>query len=180
MSYYRNKCSTSRDLEKKVKGLQQVVYQLVGGLYNHQKQEGEIDKNLSILFSKKEPDNEENSPDGWDIYPTTRQGDFLEEKVKILEAKLSSLEKEQSENLQEFMSEILGRVRMLEFTLKELEVGIFNQKSQVCSYCELEIAKMNDSLIKKKEVNESDDISESFCSSVSKKKRNSSYLCGNE
>jgi chromosome segregation ATPase len=121
------------DLEKKFKGLHTVVNQLVGGLYNHEKQRESIDVHLSFLFSKDEEDEEDeededkekvkNTSEGWGIYPTTRQGDALEEKVRILEAQISSLEKATSK---------------------------------------------------------SDNISDSNCFSVRKKRRNSSYLCGNE
>jgi hypothetical protein len=84
--------------ENKFCGLHEVVYQLIGGLYNQSSQSGIIDVHLnSIELSNASNNNNSNSNNNsnynnssnnsskWGIWPTTRQGDKCEHKIKKLE-----------------------------------------------------------------------------------------------
>ena len=84
---------TIQELQKKLDGVQYVVYQLLGGLFN-QSNQGEILKNhLSSLFSEPRVRNRNEDPDNskWEFWPTTRQGDENEEKIKCLQKEFLSL-----------------------------------------------------------------------------------------
>ena len=66
------------------------VYQLLGGLYHQEKQGNVLSDAIDCLDGKtREIDNDE--PAYWNIWPTTRQGDICEEKIKILEEKISQI-----------------------------------------------------------------------------------------
>jgi hypothetical protein len=61
-----------------------VVHQLLGGLFNQVSQSGTSINHVNMLVGHKSTGDEHNSPDGWGIWPTTRQGDVLERKVNEL------------------------------------------------------------------------------------------------
>jgi hypothetical protein len=84
---------TIQELQKKLDGVQNVVCQLLVGLFNQSNQREIFETHLSILFSEdrvrskfEDPVNSE-----WDIYPTTHQGDANEEKIKCLQKKFNDL-----------------------------------------------------------------------------------------
>jgi len=159
-----------KELEKKFCNLQESVYQLVGGLYNQEKQAGIIQYHISHLYPDEEADEAKDHPEGWGVMPTTRQGDKLEEISKTLEKRISALEKASPQILEQtslerdkHMNDSIDRILILGFAFKEL-------------------AAARKALERKEKMEiEDDNISTSSCSSVvTKKRRMSSYLCGNE
>jgi hypothetical protein len=71
-----------------------VVYQLVGGLFNQKTQKGSMDSLLNVL------DRTSNEPEEYDeegnesIWPTTRQGDNHENRMRKMEETIQKLEKQ--------------------------------------------------------------------------------------
>jgi hypothetical protein len=75
-------------LEKKLKGVDNVVYQLIGGLFNQKTQSHMIDSHLYCLNGVKYT----GKIDEDTIWPTTRQGYQNEEEIKLLKQQVSKLE----------------------------------------------------------------------------------------
>jgi hypothetical protein len=78
----------NQQLETDVYNLQEVVHQLIGGLFNPNTQGHVMNQQLNILFSEeysKLSEKNENS------FPTTRQGDENQERIQQLEEKVNSL-----------------------------------------------------------------------------------------
>ena len=76
-------------LEKKLDGVENVVYQLLGGLFNQSTQSNMIDSHLSCLRGSEYLGDE---IDEDKIWPTTRQGDKNEEEIRLLKQQVSKLE----------------------------------------------------------------------------------------
>ena len=70
-----------RELEEKLENTHQVLYQLVGGLFCHEKQSSTLDCYVDTLFGT---ENRNRLITG-NQYPTTRQGDECEQRLNILE-----------------------------------------------------------------------------------------------
>ena len=94
---------TIEKLKKKIDCTQNVVYQLIGDLYNQTTQATAIHTHLNTLFEYKlqDKDSDEESDEEsdkeeekqvdkskWNIWPTTRQEDENEEHIKLLKARL--------------------------------------------------------------------------------------------
>ena len=75
-------------LEKKINGVEHVVYQLIGGLYNQRTQSDIMDAHLCCLSGNKY----RGTVDEDTIWPTTRQGDQHGEEIKLLKRQVSKLE----------------------------------------------------------------------------------------
>ena len=68
--------------QKTIQGIQGVVYQFIGGIYNQSTQSGTIDTHLNNMgISNDTSDNTSK----WGIWPTTRQGDECEKRIEKLE-----------------------------------------------------------------------------------------------
>jgi hypothetical protein len=76
------------ELEGKINRIEEVVYQLVGGLFNHETQFGIIDSHNACLFGRESSSSIGNQS----VYPTTRQGDANEEEIRLLKLQVSKLE----------------------------------------------------------------------------------------
>lgn len=74
------------ELSENLRCVHVILYQLIGGLFNHKTQGRIINKHLSIL-SLQNILMEENMS-RWSIWPTTRQGDECEERISCLEKRL--------------------------------------------------------------------------------------------
>jgi hypothetical protein len=77
-----------KNLEDKLVGLQNVVEQLIGGLYSHTTQKESINIHRNELFRADYPKQDNYSiknTNRWDHYPTTRQGDSNEKRIAYLE-----------------------------------------------------------------------------------------------
>jgi len=86
--------STITALENKLDGVHQVVYQLLGGLFNNETQEGILNTHLSIMFPKNasiQKDASKSDISKWELSPTTHQGDYCEARIKALEARLNEM-----------------------------------------------------------------------------------------
>jgi hypothetical protein len=80
--------ATIKRLEAKLDGVHALVYQLIGGLFNHGNQRDILEEHTKCLF----PDTKNEytcdalpEKNKWTIYPTTRQGDDCEKRVEELE-----------------------------------------------------------------------------------------------
>jgi hypothetical protein len=81
-----------KEQAEQLKRTKNAVYQLIGGLYNHQEQNYPLKYHIAMLFGNELPKQpEEYTFD--DMYPTTRQGDDQAERIKALEERLMLLEK---------------------------------------------------------------------------------------
>jgi hypothetical protein len=84
-------------LEKKLEGVENVVYQLLGGLFNQETQSSILDSHLCCLrgnehSGKINKDATSGEINEETIWPTTRQGDRNEEEIRILKQQVSKLE----------------------------------------------------------------------------------------
>ena len=77
-------------LEKKLNGVENVVYQLLGGLFNQSTQSSILDTHLCCLRGNETETSGEINQDA--IWPTTRQGDRNEEEIRLLKQQVSKLE----------------------------------------------------------------------------------------
>jgi hypothetical protein len=77
----KNLKQTIERQEKAIDGLQQVVYQLIGGLYCQRNQSDMINLHLDVLYGREPSD----KPVKSSIWPTTRQGDENRERIEKLE-----------------------------------------------------------------------------------------------
>lgn len=69
----------------RMNSMEDVIYQLLGGLFNHTKQKGILQTHIDILLYKRYDENTTVNLSKWDNYPTTRQGDSNEERIEFLE-----------------------------------------------------------------------------------------------
>ena len=85
---------TINNLSEKLENVHQVVYQLLGGLFNQETQSNSLQHHIDVLYSEKrirrsrfqEPDFSK-----WENYPTTRQGDDSERRIEALEQQVKSM-----------------------------------------------------------------------------------------
>jgi len=75
-------------LEKKISGVEGVVYQLLGGLFNQETQDNVLHSHIEYLKGNMYTGELEGQP----IFPTTRQGDQHEEEIRLLKQQVSKLE----------------------------------------------------------------------------------------
>ena len=81
---------------KQIERMQVVVYQLLGGLFNHRTQNEILSTHIDILYGNDIEENEEdkyrnNKEINYDIWPTTRQGDMLLDRVESIEEQLREI-----------------------------------------------------------------------------------------
>ena len=79
-----------KKLENKLEGLHNVVYQLIGGLFNHETQSGIMAIHHSLMGFNNCDSNDYNTSK-WGSCPTTRQGDEHEMRINTLEQQLKSI-----------------------------------------------------------------------------------------
>ena len=83
---------TISKLKDSLEGVKEVVYQLVGGLFNQNKQKNAIANSLVRLTQLEYDENVgQNDKDSWGIWPTTRQGDVNELKITNLEQSVDEI-----------------------------------------------------------------------------------------
>jgi archaellum component FlaC len=95
------------ELTESVERLQLVLYQMIGGLFNHETQRGIIGQHCNFVNSS-EKYRDFYDPSPWGTYPTTRQGDALEIEIE-----------EMKREYQEKMAEISARIENMEFQNSE-------------------------------------------------------------
>ena len=77
---------TIKNLSEKLENVHQVVYQLIGGLFNQKNQSGTLSAHFNVLFKGSLEDDENYDDTGnWKNWPTTRQGDENERRIESLE-----------------------------------------------------------------------------------------------
>jgi hypothetical protein len=82
---------TIKNLEDRLERTQQTVYQLIGGLYNKSNQIKSIDEHISILYPEYYPEITSEDTSKWEMWPTTRQGDYCERRIENLEEKINTI-----------------------------------------------------------------------------------------
>ena len=91
--FLENKVAEQADtiakLEKGLDGVQSIVYQLLGGLFNQETQSEMLDNHIAILYGETPPVLDDAVR--LNIWPTTRQGDECEDRVAKLESQLEML-----------------------------------------------------------------------------------------
>lgn len=85
------------ELDQKLKNTFEIVYHLLGGLFNKTEQRGRLDNYLALLFGRKEDIQIVKDASKWEIWPTTRQGDYCEKKIAEIEEKLLNLQNDLSD-----------------------------------------------------------------------------------
>ena len=80
-----------QQLEEKLENVQDVVYQLLGGLFSHNSQSGRLNGHIDKLFGRNNIDDKKyTNTSKWAQYPTTRQGDSNENRIDALEAQIAA------------------------------------------------------------------------------------------
>ena len=166
-SSHRKQIQTINELKQSVKGLQYTVYQLIGGLFNHQTQSDVIEMHVESLNSFKCKDREE-IQDAY-IWPTTRQGDALELRMNAMELRLHYLEEEnmqQKARIQKLEAEKASQAHMKEaevaiYEIKEavrhIGAGLYNQETQRSAWRQLKTMFYHDGRFEEMEEDERED-----------------------
>lgn len=193
--------ATIKAMEKKVDGLQHVVYQLLGGLFNQQTQQGILDSHLSILFNNINQDNEDIDPEE-NNWPTTRQGDENEKRIEALETQLLGAI-DALNNHAEKGTAMEIKFNSLDNQVKEMTNFDYNEVDEAFKPYEYEYTAIVDTLFKNHQyvseddnsthssmpdlIGDSDNDSDSIpdlesvsSSGSSQRLRNTFELCGNE
>ena len=105
------------NVTERVKG---EVYQLFGGLYNQSTQKGTLNFHLEMLGINTDGQYKEPNTSEWDIWPTTRQGDKLEERMDAVEKQLASATNASLEK----------KVKNIDLCIRQIIGGIYCQKTQ--------------------------------------------------
>jgi hypothetical protein len=162
-----NQMLQNQHQEQKLESIRHVVYQLIGGLYNHKTQKNQIELHSAHLFQqrtqsvlKRDTDNK---------WPTTRQGDEHEDRINALENSVNSLE-ESVKDMLTFGNFDTVFNNSFPFTFK-LDRDDNNEICSVSSHSSMpELIDAN---------SEDDDDDNSGSGSREKRIRNSCELCGN-
>jgi len=86
--------ATIKNLEAKLDGIHQCVYQLIGGLFNQGNQRDILEEHINCLFPGTTHEYTEDAlpeKNKWAIYPTTRQGDECENRIEALEQQIQDM-----------------------------------------------------------------------------------------
>ena len=105
--------------DKQIKAQGDILYQLIGGLFHHEKQAGGIDTFVAMLCGSQLNNCRKNDEEYYRQYPTTRQGDVLEHRMDDLSALMRSE-----------IKDLKNRMCDVTYALQELGAGLFNQKTQ--------------------------------------------------
>ena len=95
-SELRKKIETHDDDLKRLRG---VLYQLIGGIFNQKTQRYVMSSYIDDLFGTSSSEQEAEAETEETQWPTTRQGDNNEERIRKLEETIQKLEK-QIENME--------------------------------------------------------------------------------
>jgi len=100
----REQQATIQNLTSEVEGIKNIIYQLVGGLFNEKTQGKIIDNHLSMISMQVHKPYEEGDSNDlqdeskWSIWPTTRQGDDCEKRIEELERIVEQLKNEDQDS----------------------------------------------------------------------------------
>jgi polyhydroxyalkanoate synthesis regulator phasin len=112
--------------DKQIKAQGDILYQLIGGLFHHEKQACGIDTFVAMLHGSKPYKCREDDEEYYRQYPTTRQGDALEHRMDDL----SALVRSEIYSLKSEIKNLKNRMCDVTYGLQELGAGLFNQKTQ--------------------------------------------------
>ena len=112
--------------DKQIKIQRDILYQLIGGLFHHEKQAGGIDTFVAMLHGSQPNNCRKNDEEYYRQYPTTRQGDVLEHRMDDL----SALVRAEIRDLKNRMCDVT-------YALQQLGASLFNQETQKQSWREL-------------------------------------------
>jgi hypothetical protein len=112
--------------DRKIKIQGDILYQLIGGLFHHEKQAGGIDTFVAMLHGSKPNNCRKNDEEYYRQYPTTRQGDELEQRMDDLSALVRSE-----------IRDLKNRMCDVTYALQQLGASLFNQETQKQSWREL-------------------------------------------
>lgn len=112
--------------DRKIKIQGDILYQLIGGLFHHEKQAGGIDTYVAMLCGSKPNNFRKNDEEYYRQYPTTRQGDVLEHRMDDLSASVHSE-----------IRDLKNRMCDVTYALQQLGASLFNQDTQKQSWREL-------------------------------------------
>ena len=113
-----------KDKQIKIQG--DILYQLIGGLFHHEKQAGGIDTFVAMLHGSQPNNCRKNDEEYYRQYPTTRQGDVLEHRMDDLSALVRSE-----------IRDLKNRMCDVTYALQQLGASLFNQETQKQSWREL-------------------------------------------
>jgi hypothetical protein len=102
------------ELNQKIENQKIVIYQLLGGLFNHSEQKNILNKHIDTLDGETD-ESFVTVSSRWEYYPTTRQGDALEEQLDECCILVNDL-KARTERYEEVVDELIG--------------GLFNRTTQ--------------------------------------------------
>ena len=129
---------TIQELQKKLDGVQTVVYQLLGGLFNQSDQRQILENHLSNLFSEpprvisrfEDPEEDDSK---WERWPTTRQGDENEYRIQQLEKEFNELASSLNDHAEKGTAMEL-KVFSLEEQIKEMTNFDYTDEAVFTSY----------------------------------------------
>uniref|UniRef100_A0A6C0ARG7 Uncharacterized protein n=1 Tax=viral metagenome TaxID=1070528 RepID=A0A6C0ARG7_9ZZZZ len=110
--------------------LQDTVYQLLGGLFNQEKQSETIAMHLAVLKGDQELERPQDDPDYYTIWPTTRQGDALEKSMAELEKKFAA----QTDKVADLTYKTKDNVMSLRYAVQKVTESLFDQETQQASW----------------------------------------------
>ena len=113
--------------KKKQRKIQEVVYQLLGGLFNQETQSKVLKHHVNLLM-----DNEPNGNCKIDenIMPTTQQGDENTKDIEILSHMVSDLQMKEKENAKTIQKQ-QDQIDRIEGSLSRVLSGLYDNKTQV-------------------------------------------------
>lgn len=107
-------------IEAQVDRIEGEVYQLFGGLYNQSTQAGTLNFHLEMLGIDTNEEYKKPNTSKWDIWPTTRQGDELEERMNAVEKQLASA----------INTSLEKKVKDIDLCIRQIIGGIYCQRTQ--------------------------------------------------
>ena len=117
-----------KEEQEKTRRVQEVVYQLLGGLYNPETQRGTLAYNVDVLYNQVVLDGRYGGDTG-DIYPSTRQGDETDEclislfKITQKQAEwICALEKKEKDHEEQ--------MERIEASVNRLVSGLYDEVTQ--------------------------------------------------
>lgn len=112
-----------------------IIYQLLGGLFNQDTQPATLDHYVNVLFNNQSKPKDYTEESNW---PTTRQGDLLEEEVERINERLSWKIRD-NEKLEREVVELKKKLSATETSMKDkfsLLEDRFNSLTRASGHCD--------------------------------------------
>jgi uncharacterized coiled-coil protein SlyX len=163
------KADKIQQLETKLENVQEVVYQLLGGLFCGTTQAGILSHHIGHLFGDKNSNDKKTNSSKWGNNPTTSQGDSNENRIDALEAQMAAAG-ELLYNMTKKEIEVYEPTRSPFCNFKYYAEDDDDEDQDTSASCS---SATHDSMPELESIYTSD-------SSVEKRRINSFELCGNE